>query len=180
MSQEYTIVKVSDQPPQEWKHGISYYKVMVDGHPKPIEVGKKKKPDVGDTLYGNIQVQAQEMTDKFQRVERPDGGYVPPSQIHSVPASKPAYQPKDEEAIKAMFAIKGAIAFKDHHAFTETPTVRGVEEIAKQLFSMVDRVKTGGAVEEVFGELPPVEVYDNVPADEDFDKDEVDLSTIPF
>lgn len=190
MAQEYTITKVSDQPPKEWKHGISYYKVMVDGHSKPIDAGKKAKPNVGDKLYGDIQVQPQEQSDKFVRVERPDSNFSTPSS----PAKAP-YQPKDEAAIQAMWAIGQSVGF-----WSSVKTVNeagalpldGVESLAQDLFAMVLRVKAGdsnvnGSVlqksvqisteQQPASDLVPVENYDNVPTDLE---DEVDLDSIPF
>lgn len=48
-------------------------------------------------------------------------------------------QPKDEAAIKAMWAINAAIAF-DHK---NELVIEELETLAKELFAMVDRVKTG-------------------------------------
>lgn len=56
---EYKITKVSDQPPRTWDgpNGTVYYvKVSLDGHDKPVEIGKKN-PDalsVGMTVNGTI------------------------------------------------------------------------------------------------------------------------------
>lgn len=60
-------------------------------------------------------------------------------------ASKPAYQPKDENAIKAMWAIRQAKDMKI--ALGITPKMRlddmlaDIEAVAQGLFLMVDRVK---------------------------------------
>lgn len=59
MAQEYTITKISEDEPREWKgeFGTVYYiKVKLEGHNKPVTIGKKS-PDalkVGDKVFGDI------------------------------------------------------------------------------------------------------------------------------
>lgn len=101
---EYKITKVSQEEPREWGEGTNktyYIKVMLDGHERPVSIGKKK-PDalkVGDTVYGTI-TETQYETDKFT-ADKMQGVF-----------SKPSFQPREDhhEAIKAQFAIKAAIA----------------------------------------------------------------------
>ena len=67
---EYRVIKVSEQEPKKYEgqYGITYYiKVMVDGHSKPLEIGKKT-PDaikVSDILNGTI-IPTEFQTDKFK------------------------------------------------------------------------------------------------------------------
>lgn len=55
----YKITKVSQEPPKEWGEGerkTYYIKVMLEGHPKPVTIGKRK-PDalsVGMVVEGDI------------------------------------------------------------------------------------------------------------------------------
>ena len=72
---EYKITKVSDQEPKKYdgQYGTTYYiKVMLDGHAKPVEIGKKS-PDAlkaGDTVYGSI-TPTEYQTDKFKGEQKP-------------------------------------------------------------------------------------------------------------
>lgn len=74
-SKEYKVVKVSEQEPKKYEgqYGVTYYiKVMLDGHSKPVEIGKKS-PDaikVGDVMYGEV-ISTQYQTDKFKAEKKP-------------------------------------------------------------------------------------------------------------
>lgn len=186
MAQDFTIIKVSSNPPTPWKNGISYYKVMLEGVPTPQEIGKKSVPTVGQTVYGDI------IDGKFKRANKEftpnDDGFSG----STPPGSKPAYQPKDEAAIQAMWSIGQAIAMGFKPSQIGMSEADGIEEGAKTLFAMVSRVKAGQAVADTTGfqagdvvtgvvqpapDLVPVENYDNVPTDLE---DEVNLDDIPF
>src|SRR3990167_8109776 len=74
---EFKIESVFAEPAKEWKgpHGTVFYKtVMIDGHDKPVSVGKKD-PDVltkGDIIYGDI-VPTDYIEDKFKPSPPPEG-----------------------------------------------------------------------------------------------------------
>jgi|GEM_PF-5552819 len=71
----YKIAKVSEQEPKKYEgqYGTTYYiKVMLEGHAKPVEIGKKT-PDalkVGDELWGEV-IPTQYQTDKFKAEKKP-------------------------------------------------------------------------------------------------------------
>ena len=71
----YKVTKVSDQEPKKYEgqYGTTYYiKVMLDGHSKPVEIGKKT-PDaikVGDEVFGEI-ISTEYQTDKFKAERKP-------------------------------------------------------------------------------------------------------------
>lgn len=75
---DYKITKVSSQPPKEHGEGerkVYYIKVQVEGHDKPISVGKKK-PDalnVGDVISGTI-TPTEYDTDNFKPTPKAYGG----------------------------------------------------------------------------------------------------------
>lgn len=67
---QYKVTKVSEETPKEWGEGTNktyYIKVKVDGHDKPISVGKKSPNalSVGDELNGTI-TPTEYDTDKFK------------------------------------------------------------------------------------------------------------------
>ena len=72
---EYKVTKVSEQEPKknDGQYGTTYYiKVMLDGHAKPVEIGKKT-PDAiktGDTVYGTV-IPTEYQTDKFKAEAKP-------------------------------------------------------------------------------------------------------------
>lgn len=133
MSQEYKITKVSAQPPKEWEgsHGKVYYiKVMLEGHDKPVSIGKKS-PDAlktGDTVFGTI-VPTDYEEDKFKAESKQFGGGG-------------GREPKDEKAIQAMWAIGQAVSAIGLVGEKDTALYTGeVSDLAVQLFGMVDFVK---------------------------------------
>lgn len=71
----YKVTKVSEQEPKKYEgqYGTTYYiKVMLEGHNKPVEIGKKS-PDaikVGDELYGEV-IPTEYQTDKFKAERKP-------------------------------------------------------------------------------------------------------------
>lgn len=102
---EYKITRISQDPPREWanpKGGTVYYrKVMLEGWEKPVSVGKKSADalHLGDVLQGTITPDPEHGEDKFKADPIAYGGG----------AGKPAYQPKDEEAIARAVALKAAV-----------------------------------------------------------------------
>jgi len=130
MAQEYEITRVSEQEPRTYTgdFGTTYYiKVMLKGHAKPVEIGKKS-PDglkVGDTVFGTIRP-TEYPTDGFKSERKPFN------------ASR---SPRDDMAIRAQWAIGQAIALftsgKDNQ-------IGDIEKNAKDFFLMVDSVKAVG------------------------------------
>lgn len=132
---EFKIAKVSEQPPKEWKgpHGPVYYiKVLLEGHTKPVSVGKKK-PDalrVGDIIYGNIE-ESDLPEDKFKPEQKPE--YVKPDSKQS-----DEYWADKQMQIRAQWAIGQAVnSIKSDGEVT----LDEIETVAKELYAMVDRVK---------------------------------------
>lgn len=166
MGQTYTITKVSQEKPHEHvnSYGTTYYiKVMLDKHNKPVSIGKKQ-PDalkVGDTVYGRV-VPTQYETDNWQGEQ--------PQPDHPAPTTNQAYTPKDQDLIRAQWAIGQAVA-SGYRAPEE------IEANAKTLFAMADRVKQSAPItpETVAKVFTPDPVYDLPPGDEP-----INLDDIPF
>lgn len=173
---QYKITKVSVEEPRKWdnpKGGtIFYIKTLLEGHDRPVSIGKKS-PDalkVGDTVYGTINPDPEHPEDKFKADPPQFGG----GQTSFGGSSKPPYIPKDEAAIKAMWAI-GQVMNYMGNAVPEGKVVNitddfleNVTEAASRLFIMVDRVK--GSTDTKADE--PMPEYQ--------DDGEVDVSQIPF
>lgn len=175
---EYKITQVSSQPPKEYdgQNGKIYYiKVALQGHAKPVSIGKKSpnalKP--GDTVYGTI-MPTEYDTDNFKAENKP----------------YQAATPKDQDAIKAQWAIGQAVEI--NIKYEPTFDVIKVEKVAKDLYSMVDRVK--GSSVDLNAVAPTAQIVpqqqtqtfsDGTPVpdivDDRFDIDApIDLSSIPF
>ena len=154
---DYTITKVSEKPPREYEgsYGKVYYtKVMLQGHDKPVEIGKKQPNSlkVGDIVAGDIKPSQYE-ADGFKAIKKDFNG-----------GSK--FQPKDEASIKAMWSISQSIA-------TGQLDVDDIEAMAKDLFLMVDRVKV--VTETILKTSEPNSLEDT----NDYDKP-INLDNIPF
>lgn len=133
---DFTITRVSSKPPRAWSFTdkktsevvpMEAYTVMLQGESDAVEINRKTgdKPTVGEVLTGKL-----ESTDFGVRFKKESKPYTP---------SK-GYQPKDEVAIKAMWAIGQAIDFLGFEPANATLT--DIEPLARDLFNMVERVKT--------------------------------------
>lgn len=128
---EWKVIKVSQDEPRKWDgpNGTVYYiKVRLEGHDKPVSIGKKS-PDAikeGDTVFGEVQATEYEQ-DKFKAGQKPFGG---------------ARQSRDDSARRAQWAIGQAIQVHlSNPAHDNTIDMPGIEKFAEALVAMVDRVK---------------------------------------
>lgn len=174
MAQEYTITSVSANAPEAWEsaHGTMHkYKVKLSGVQEIVFVNKKpgNTPEVGQKLYGDV------TTNKYG------------TQFKA--ASKPEFaqkgdnfkrvNQKDEQAIKAMWAIGQAVAKVDMNIDPKNDSgvqsgIVTVESLARELFDMVERVKAGTTAD-----------FEDIKDDDGFldaiaEKDEVNVDEIPF
>lgn len=103
---DYTIKQVSEKsnPWENPKGGTIYYKnVLLEGHPKPVSIGKKS-PDalkVGDTVSGQI-IEDSGPSDKFKAEYVPNQGAVRSGGYTKSPA--------DQDSIVRQSALKSAVA----------------------------------------------------------------------
>lgn len=112
-----------------------------------------------------------------------EGGYSGGSASTSG-SGKPTYQPRDDDAIKAMFAIKGAVELAK---LNPKSTIIDVEATARQLYDMVERVKTplddGITIEEINASIAdtsvPTQDRDPEPVSEEDMKKINDIFTKP-
>lgn len=162
---EYKVTKVSEQEPKKFdgQYDTTYYiKVMLEGHSKPVEIGKKN-PDaikVGDVMYGEV-IPTQYQTDKFKAERKP---FTP-----GIKQEDPAKQ----DSIIKQSSMKAAIDL----------VVAGKIELS-ELYSQADDI-----VAWVKGEQPKSEPKlvkpDSLKSDEELAKDmlgleEIDLDDIEF
>lgn len=144
----------------ESKYGsMVAYKLKLEGSNDIVELSKKSTspaPAIGDTLNGTV-----EKTDFGHK-------FKAESTFNGTGNGGKSYQPKDEAAIKAMWAIGQAVQL--HAAVTRNggEEAQGIEVTAKELFAMVERVKAGTSA---------VVTKDVVV--EDISDDPIDLDDIP-
>lgn len=168
---EYKISKVSAGPPKAWsfkdkKTGndipMETYKVMLEGVDEPVDLSRKpgNLPKVDELLLGTI-----EPTDFGQRFKAERKPYTPGA----------GFSPKDQDGIKAQWAIRQAVALHNHLGSQDKdniPNLAFIENTAQELFHMVERVKTSKlTAQAVFADGTPVPTSDD---------GMIDVSDIPF
>lgn len=189
---EYTIAKVSSQPPREWSFAdkktgsavaMETYKVMLKGEDEPVEINRKpgNQPAVGELLSGTIE--SNEYGRKFKAERKP---FTP----------SPSY--KDTGEIKAEWSIGQAVNWLGSHT-SEASDLTDVEPLARDFFHMVERIKTStanlqegagflkarAAVEAMKARQPSTsqkveEVTDLLDVVYDVSEDPINLDDIPF
>ena len=168
---EYKISKVSDQEPKKYdgQYGTTYYiKVMLDGHAKPVEIGKKS-PDAlkaGDTVYGSITA-TEYQTDKFKGEVKPYN-----YQITSGRQEDPAKQDSiiRQSSMKASIDLVSNGKIELDELYTRADDI--VAWVKNQLLVLPESLKKG---EPSLSEPD----YDSA-LEEDIDLDGVNLDDIPF
>lgn len=145
MSQTFKIQAVSKQTkPWTGTYGAMIdYRLKLDGLDEVVVLSKKADspaPAAGNELFGSV-----DMSGKFGPkfvVDRSRFG----GSSGGGSGSKPAYQPKDEKAIQAMWAIGQSVAAYGTVGAKETVQEYSgkVSDMAVELFGMVDFVKGNG------------------------------------
>ena len=171
---EYKVIAVSDQVRSfETKFGkMKSYKLKLEGVEEVVELAQKDTtpaPTAGATLNGTIDNSGQ-YGPKFKKETPQFGGG---GSFSGGSGSKPAYTPKDEKAIQAMWAIGQAVSALGTK--TEEQYVEHVKQLAIDLFAMVDTVKLGKVEAEPVAEA--VSLNDEVM---ELMSTPVDPSEIPF
>jgi hypothetical protein len=178
---DFRVTRVSAKEPRSWsfkdsKTGAAIpmetYNVMVEGESEPVEVNRKPgdKPAVGEVLTGSLETT--EYGKRFKKERKP---FTPGS-----------FQPKDEAAIKAMWSIGQAVTFVGFHP--DEAMITDIEPLARDLFAMVDRVKTGepsgfqkaAAVAEKIKAKNPIADLEEVGLPGSVEDEKVNLDDIPF
>lgn len=133
---EYKVLRVSEKPSNAWNgpNGTIYYQnYMLEGHPKPVSIGKKQPDTIkaGDVLTGNI-IQDSGPNDKFKaeftQGAPKQGGY--------------AKSPADQDSIVRQSALKSAVAAVT--LYTTADEVVGVAEIFYAWLSKATNTDTPG------------------------------------
>jgi hypothetical protein len=156
MAQEYTVKawepwmdRETDELVRD-KFGNYKGTVFFDEDPRNVDGTFKVQPLPGDKKFGDLvdyKSSAGNARLKFQRAERPEAGQSFHDRAPS--AAKKEWQPRDDDAIRAQWAIGQAVSMhNDDKAVTGAQFIAGgdkslpaIEATAKQLFAMVERVK---------------------------------------
>lgn len=159
MAQTMKIQAVGKQTkPWNGKYGgMVDYKVKFEDSDNVVTLTRKadsKAPVAGEEVYGTVDMSG-EYGPKFKSESKPFGGGG---------ASK-TYQPKDEKAIQAMWAIGQAIA-------AEQREPQDIEALASDLFAMVDRIKTGSKGDTVNTDVPDEVTVEDIFGDVEIVDDE--------
>ena len=137
MAQEYKITKVSEQEPRQYEgqYGTVYYhKVMLEGHKKPVSIGKKTadKPNVGDVLYGTIKDNPEYDEDGFKAEKKP----------FSSNTKTFGKSPEEQSAIMRMNALTNAVNFHKDPMASGGADLSTIIATAQTLYDWVSGSKT--------------------------------------
>ena len=135
MAQDYNITRVSSSEPRKYdgEYGTVYYiKVMLEGHKKPVSIGKKS-PDAlkeGDVVYGDIQVKPDYDEDGFKAVKKPDGvGYGG--------KGGGGKSPDEQNAIIKMNALTNSVNYHKEVLSSSDTDIDTILNTARQFYSWV-------------------------------------------
>lgn len=156
MPQEYEVVQFKKGDFKD-QNGNFWCDMALKGVGEPVRIVVKDPTQFHDgmTLYGRITEEVGKTSGKpyqrFRREKRDDE-----TRTYSQSAgttTKKEWQPRDDDAIRAQWAIGQASSFfaqvEGGKASGDDPAgYRRVEEIAKQFYAMVDRVKGSSVTQE--------------------------------
>lgn len=173
MAQTFKIEAVSSTKREfESKYGpMVSYRLKLEGVEEPVELTKKTTspaPTKGSELYGTVDMSSQ-YGPKFKTERQFDGGG----------GSKPSYQPKDEKAIQAMWAIGQSAQFLATSQGAKAD-IADIEPLASDLFAMVDRVKADSKEAPKDGVAQEVPNKDQLTIEDVFGKDVEVIKTDDF
>lgn len=158
MAQDYVLTAFNPSDFQD-PHGNTWCDAAFQGVSEPVKIVVKDPTQYkeGQTLYGEITDATSKAGKSYLRFKRQQ---KPEQAGSSEPSTKKEWQPRDDDGIKAQFAIKTAMSY--YAGSGKTYDKDGLETLAKELYSMVDRVKGTDPVKETFGKDV---VYTGVPND---------------
>lgn len=159
---DYKITSVQRKENWQNEHGaFQDYAIQLEGQGwvKLTQKESSPAPISGDTIHGDLVDMTTKNGTTYKKLKKSNPNY----DSHTT-SSAPKYS-KDEDAIKAMWAIGQAVSVYGDDQKTEG--------FAAQLYNMVDRIKSGrSAVQDTFSTEDDVVV--------DVPDGEIDLSEIPF
>jgi hypothetical protein len=129
----------TDEPIRD-NYGNHKGSVIFDEYPaQPVDATFKEPPAVGAKKYGSIEeynTKAGKTRVKYVSAQRPKEGFTPS-------AGGKTYQPRDDMAIRAQWAIGQAVSVYNASASKDpNMDMTGyIESLAKKFYAMVDRVK---------------------------------------
>lgn len=180
MAQDFKIEQVSSRAPEEFNTAygtLEKYRIMLPGYSEAITINKKpgNRPKAGDVIYGTVENTTYGL--KFNSESRPE--YAGKDSKQST--SRASYQPRDDKAIQAQFAIKAAIAtVVPSYEKGTVPADAEIESWAHDYMAMIERVKIGSdPAPYPESDSPPPDVRSDgtypEPGDRDWVPDDKDL-----
>lgn len=166
---QYTLSEVKNSDFQD-PHGNYWLNVAFEefGEPVSLVVKDPSKFTEGMTLNGEIKQVAKKngngTYNRFYRDKPQDFG-------GQRSAPKQEWKARDDKAIQAQWAI-GQANLQVANGVIDAGDLKAVEDLAKEFFNMIDRVKTAQPTGTQTNDLPPIELYN--------DEAKVDLADIPF
>ena len=129
----YTTQNVEETAFDPDKYDNRWYSVKFEGDAATVLWLAKEEPEEHRKYYGHFEKTKSGKALRFKRDKEPEE----PGQSER---PKAQWQPRDDDSIKAQFAIKAAIQFLNGQ---KDAGVEDIEPLARDLFVMVERVKQG-------------------------------------
>jgi hypothetical protein len=179
-TKDYEVVQFKKGDFQD-NYGNFWCDMVLRGIGEPVRIVVKDPTQYHDgmTLYGTIESKVSKAGKGYLRFKKVEKEETPPLSPTGG-TTKKEWTPRDDESIKAQWAIRTAVEmFRNWNK--ERPELEEVEKTAKEFFSMIDRVKTPGpkivdgmSAEQIASQFGnPDEVFN--PGEEP-----ISLSDIPF
>lgn len=183
-NKEYKVLQFKKGDFQD-PHGNFWCDMALEGEGEPVRIVVKDPMQYSDgmTLYGHITDETSKANKPYKRFRRESKPDVTYTKQGSQEKPTDEYWADKQAQIRAQWAIGQAVRYVG--IVEEDEMLDKIEQTAKELYAMVDRVKDSNSDKEAQEELG-LEVADKVDNDkdqvhEDVDEDKpIDLSEIPF
>lgn len=150
MAQEYKLTHVQiDKEPFVDQHGNTWLTVAFEGISEPVKwvVKDPSRLVVGDSYFGEVNEVTSKAGKPYRRFKKVSQEETNPGKSYTGSTQKKEWQPRDDSAIQAQWAIGQAMSFFTAKSNGKQIAEPEVEEMAKRLFAMIDRVKQGTPTE---------------------------------
>jgi hypothetical protein len=124
------------------------YSAALDGIGEPVQINKqlpmRQEPKIGDTIYGYLTEETGKEGRIYYKFHPKTKQDFRNPQTSFVPTEKKEWQPRDDDAIRAQWAIGQAVQVYTAQISAKEADLSSadkIEENAKKFYAMVDRVK---------------------------------------
>lgn len=146
MAQEYKLTHVQiDKEPFVDQHGNTWLTVAFEGISEPVKwvVKDPTRLVVGDSYFGEVNEVTSKAGKPYRRFKKVSQEETNPGKSYTGSTQKKEWQPRDDSAIQAQWAIGQAVQLIGSKitANKDGADLEPIEACAKRFFAMIDRVK---------------------------------------